>query len=69
MNMVEITAETEFADPLIINVVDDLASIGLKRFKSVGEFKYDWLTSHMSADDVQGLIKALQFAHALMETE
>lgn len=67
--MIEITAETEFVDPVIISVDDDTASMGVKRFESVGHFHYEWWTHHMSVDDITGLIKALQFAHAMMETE
>ena len=67
--MIEITVDTDYADALVVTADDDMASIGFKRFRKVGEFKYDWLISHMNPEDVQALIKSLQFAHALMETE
>ena len=67
--MIEITAETESPDPFVVSVEGNQAALGFKRFKGVGQFKYDWVLDYLDADDVTGLIKALQFAHAMMETE
>lgn len=68
MNDVEITVNTEFADPLIIAVMGgETASIGQKRFKRIGEFKYDWTHEFLTRDDLTELIKALTLAVSLME--
>lgn len=68
MNDVEITVNTEFADPLIIAVMGgETASIGQKRFKRIGEFKYEWTHEYLSREDVLELIKALELAAFIMD--
>ena len=68
MNDVEITVDTEFADPIIVSVSQgETASIGLKRFKRIGEFKYEWTHEYLSREDLTELIKALTLGVSLME--
>ncbi len=68
MNDVEITVNGEFADPIIVSVSQgETASIGLKRFKRIGEFKYEWTHEYLSREDVLELIKALELAAFIMD--
>lgn len=68
MNDVEITVNTEFAEPLIIAVMaGETASIGQKRFNGIGEFKYDWTHEFLTRDELTELIKALTLAVSLMK--
>ena len=63
----EITPATEWACDLIVTYHDDYydeeaISLGLKHFIEIGQFKYEWFITGMSADDAESLIEALQTA-------
>jgi len=59
----DIHVPTEHMDTLTlaVNTDEDFTSLGWKRFRKVGEFKYDWVISHLSHDDLTKLRDCLNY--------
>jgi len=66
---IEISPEIEYAHELVVSAMGDAAAIGFKRFRGVGEFKYDWMLTDLSRSDVIALAEALRFAAEHMEAD
>lgn len=60
---IDIHVPTEHMDTLTlaVNTDEDFTSLGWKRFRKVGEFKYDWVISHLTRDDVEALRDSLNY--------
>jgi len=59
---IDIHVPTEHADTIVIAVDTDAGmSIGWKRFKSIGEFKYEWCFQ-LEHDDAVALYECLRYA-------
>ena len=46
---------------LAVNTDEDFTSLGWKRFRQIGEFKYEWLVQHLSREDVEALRDSLNY--------
>lgn len=59
---IDIHVPTNHMDTIVIGVTsDEMISIGWKRFKSIGHFKYEWCFQ-MDHDEVAELYQCLRYA-------
>ena len=65
----EVNIPIEYKDQMIVTVDESsYASLGWKRYKDVGVFEYDWTHLHMTREDIETLIKCLEFTRDHMKT-
>jgi hypothetical protein len=60
---IDIHVPTEHMDQLTlhVNTDADLLSVGWKRYRSIGEFKYDWVIEYLDRDDITALRDILNY--------